>query len=154
MSDPILVLTDQPDDADLAVLCAGLDEFNEQAAGVLDRRALAVFVKDPATGRVAGGLSGRTSYGLWFVDYFYLPPRLRGSGIGTELLRQAEKEAIQRGCRAGVLYTINFQAPEFYRRNGWLPFGEVPGESGGISRIFFTKDLRTSDSVTTRPVSR
>jgi GNAT superfamily N-acetyltransferase len=149
VTDAILELTDQPDDADLAVLTAGLDEFNEQAAGVLDRRSLAVFVKDRDTGRVLGGLAGRTSYGLLFVDYFYLPPDLRGAGLGSELLRQAEDEAVRRGCRAGMLYTINFQAPEFYRRNGWRVFGEVPAETDGISRIFLTKDL-----VTPQPVSR
>lgn len=142
MSEATFVITDRPGEADLAVLRMGLDEFNEQAAGMLDRRALAVFVTDPATGRVVGGLSGRTSFGLWFVDYFYLPGHLRGSGLGSELLRQAEKEAVRRGCRTGVLYTMSFQAPEFYRRNGWRPFGEIAGEPGGVSRIFFTKELR------------
>lgn len=149
VTDSILELTDQPDGADLAVLTEGLDEFNEQAAGMLDRRSLAVFVRDPATGRVVGGLGGRTSYGLLFVDYFYLPPALRGAGLGSELLRQAENEAVRRGCRAGMLYTINFQAPEFYRRNGWRVFGEVPAETDGVSRVFLTKDL-----VTAPPVSR
>src|SRR5437899_1532110 len=106
MTDSHFVITDQPDAADLAVLEQGLDEFNEQAAGALDRRALAVFVTDPATGRVVGGLSGRTSLGLLFVDYFYLPADLRGSGVGSALLRQAESEALRRGCRVGFLYTI------------------------------------------------
>jgi GNAT superfamily N-acetyltransferase len=144
MTEPIVAITDQPGEADLAVLEKGLDEFNEQAAGALDRRALAVFVRDPGTGRVVGGLSGRTSFGLLFVDYFYLPPSLRGSGLGRELLRQAENEAVRRGCRAGFLYTISFQAPEFYRRNGWRSFGEIASGPGGISRVFFTKDLTAS----------
>ncbi|HEY2701495.1 MAG TPA: GNAT family N-acetyltransferase [Pseudonocardiaceae bacterium] len=144
MTEPIFAITDQPGEADLAVLEKGLDVFNEQAAGALDRRALAVFVRDPATGRVVGGLSGRTSFGLLFVDYFYLPPSLRGSGLGRELLRQAENEAVRRGCRAGFLYTISFQAPEFYRRNGWRSFGEIASQPGGISRVFFTKDLTAS----------
>lgn len=146
---PIMVLTDQPETADLAIIEKGLDEFNEQAAGALDRRALAVFVKDPATGRVVGGLAGRTSFGLLFVDYFYLPPSLRGAGRGSELLRQAENEAVRRGCGTGVLYTINFQAPDFYQRNGWRVFDEVPSDPDGISRIYLTKDL-----VTAQPVSR
>lgn len=147
MTDPIIELTDQPEDADVAVVESGLDEFNEQAAGFLDRRSLAVFVKDPSSGRVLGGLTGRTSLGLLFVDYFYLPPHLRGAGLGSELLRAAEDEAVRRGCRTGVLFTINFQAPEFYQRNGWRVFGEVPsGGSSGISRIYLTKDLVTTRS--------
>ena len=142
MSEPILALTDQPGAADVAVIQQGLDEFNEKAAGLVDRRELAVFVKDPASGRVIGGLTGRTSYRVLFVDYFYLPPELRGSGLGRELLRQAEQEAVRRGCHSGVLTTINFQAPEFYRRNGWRAFGEVPSDADGkIRRIYFTKSF-------------
>jgi hypothetical protein len=37
--------------------------------------------------------------------------------------------------------TSVWAAPEFYRRNGWRAFGAVPAETGGISRIFLTKDF-------------
>jgi len=37
----------------------------------------------------------------------------RGSGVGSEILRQAEEAARRRECRAGVLYTLSFQAPGF-----------------------------------------
>ncbi|MFG2225242.1 GNAT family N-acetyltransferase [Streptomyces sp. NPDC048644] len=56
-------------------------------------------------------MTGRTSLGLLFVDLFHLPPALRGAGVGREILRQAEEEGRRRGCRAGVLYAISFQAP-------------------------------------------
>jgi GNAT superfamily N-acetyltransferase len=75
------------------------------------------------------------------VDLFYLPPALRGPGSGSKILRQTEQEGRRRGCRAGVLYTISFQAPGFYRRNGWRVFGEVPCDPPGTSRVFMTKDL-------------
>lgn len=71
------------------------------------------MVYDPDTGAPAGGLRGRTSLGLFFVDLFYLPERLRHSGIGGRALRMAEAEAIRRGCRAATLVTVNFQAPAF-----------------------------------------
>ena len=141
MSETNFLITDQPDEADLAVLEKGLDEFNTKAAGAVDRRPLAVFVTDPATGRVVGGLSGWTSFGQLYVAYFYLPERLRGSGVGSEVVRQAGNEAVRRGCTVGALTTINFQAPEFYRRNGWEAFGEVVSEPGGLSRIYFRKEL-------------
>jgi GNAT superfamily N-acetyltransferase len=75
------------------------------------------------------------------VDVFYLPPALRGSGVGSEILRQPEDEGRRRGCRAGVLYTISFQAPGFYARHGWRVFGEIPCDPPGTSRVFMTKDL-------------
>jgi hypothetical protein len=56
-------------------------------------------------------------------------------------LRQAEDEGRRRGCRAGVLYTISFQAPGFYARHGWRVFGEIPCDPPGTSHVFMTKDL-------------
>jgi GNAT superfamily N-acetyltransferase len=138
---PSVFVTDLPDAEDIALISDALDEFNVQETGTDDRRALAVLVRDPGTRRVVGGLTGRTSLGLLFVDLFYLPPALRGAGVGSEILRQAEEEGRRRGCRAGVLYTISFQAPDFYRRHGWRVFGEVPCDPPGTSRVFMTKDL-------------
>ncbi|MFH8533812.1 GNAT family N-acetyltransferase [Streptomyces tendae] len=135
------VLTDAPAPEDIAAISDALDRFNVEHTGIADRRPLAVLVRDPATRQVVGGLTGRTSLGLFFLDLFYLPPRLRGGRLGTQILRKAENEARARGCRAAVLYTITFQAPGFYRKHGWKRLGEVPCEPPGTSRVFLTKDL-------------
>ncbi|MBS2539134.1 GNAT family N-acetyltransferase [Catenulispora sp. NF23] len=134
-------LTDVPTPADIATLSAALDRFNVEATGIDDRRPLAVLIRDPESREPIGGLSGRTSLGLFFVDLFYLPPALRGNGLGAAILREAEKEARARGCRAAVLYTISFQAPDFYRKQGWTVFGEVPCDPPGTSRVFLRKEL-------------
>lgn len=144
-NDPVIdatsiVLTDEPTDADTAVVSESLDEFNLSATGIQDRRPLAVLVKD-ASGTTLGGLTGRTSLGLWFVDLLYLPDSLRGSGLGSRILQRAEAEAQRRGCVNGFVYTISFQAPDFYKRHGWTEFGRIPTESLGISRIFLSKQL-------------
>jgi len=104
---------------------------------------LAIAVRDPDSGEVVGGLLGRTSLGLLFVDLFHLPERLRGRGIGSRVLRLAEDEAIRRGCRAATLVTITFQAPDFYARHGWEEFGRIE-TAPGIARIFFRKTLVAS----------
>ena len=52
-----------------------------------------------------------------------------------------EAEAKRRGCKAGVLYTLSFQAPGFYEKRGWREFGRVPCEPPGTSRVFMTKTL-------------
>ncbi|MEW1583538.1 GNAT family N-acetyltransferase [Streptomyces microflavus] len=135
------VLTDSPAPEDVAAISDALERFTIEHTGIADRRPLAVLVRDPETRQVAGGLAGRTSLGLFFLDLFYLPPRLRGSGLGTEILRQAEDEARARGCRTAVLYTITFQAPGFYQKNGWKRLGEVPCDPPGTSRVFMTKEL-------------
>ncbi|WP_326841093.1 GNAT family N-acetyltransferase [Streptomyces sp. NBC_01558] len=144
------VLTDSPLSEDVAAISDALDRFNSEHTGIADRRPLAVLVRDPETRQVVGGLTGRTSLGLFFLDLFYLPPRLRGSGLGTEILRQAEDEARARGCRTAVLYTITFQAPGFYQKHGWKRLGEVPCDPPGTSRVFMTKELTAPTGEPTR----
>lgn len=141
MADPTIRVTDEIGASTEALLSTALNDFNLAATGVADHRPLAVLVTDPGTQQVVGGLTGRTSLGMLFVDYFYLPPELRGSGLGGEVLRQAENEGRARGCRTGVLYTISFQAPGFYQKNGWRVFGDLPCNPPGTSRIYLTKEL-------------
>ena len=141
MSRPTLVTTDLISPAIEQAIGGGLNAFNDEVTGYSDRRPLAVLVQDPETGEVLGGATGRSSLGLLFLELFYLPERLRGCGIGTEVLQKFEDAGRSRGCRAAVLYTISFQAPAFYERHGWRRFGEVACEPPGTSRIFLTKEL-------------
>ncbi|MBX4304030.1 hypothetical protein K4G88_24860, partial [Mycobacterium tuberculosis] len=50
-----------------------LGEFNHAMTGRADAATLDVYVTDAATGEILGGLTGRTSLGLFFIDLFYLP---------------------------------------------------------------------------------
>lgn len=134
-------LTDIEQPAARDFISSKLGEFNHAMTGRSDTAALDVYVTDPATGEVLGGLAGRTSLGLFFIDLFYLPESLRGGGFGSRLLREAETEAKRRGCARAVLYTISFQAPDFYRKQGYEPFGEVPCEPEGTARVFMVKTL-------------
>ncbi|WP_425342538.1 GNAT family N-acetyltransferase [Kosakonia sacchari] len=119
----------------------GLNAFNDEITGISDRKPLSVLVKDANTGEVIGGMIGRTSLGLLFIDLVYLPPALRGQRLGETLLRQFEEEGRKRGCISGFLYTISFQAPEFYKKNGWQEFGRINCLPEGTSRIFLRKQL-------------
>ena len=138
---PILLLTDTPSAGAEAVIDSGLADYNEEQAGYRDACNLAVLVTDPADGRTLGGLLGRTSLGLLFVDLVYLPRDLRRGGVGGRMLRMAEEEALHRGCISAVLFTISFQAPEFYARHGWEEIGRVPCLPAGTSRVVMTKRL-------------
>ncbi|HEY4168727.1 MAG TPA: GNAT family N-acetyltransferase [Reyranella sp.] len=140
MSEPTVVVTDTPDPDDVAAIGQGLGAYNHEQTGISDHKPLAVLVKD-AAGRTVGGISGRSSLGLLFLDLVYLPQSMRGGGLGSRLLAAAEEEGRRRGCKRAVLYTISFQAPEFYKKYGWRVFGEIPCDPPGTSRIFMTKEL-------------
>jgi GNAT superfamily N-acetyltransferase len=148
MTEPALFVTDAPDDEAQRIIDGGLTDYNAQRAGYWDWRPLAVLARDPVSARVLGGMLGRTSLGLLFIDLVYLPEEIRGRELGSRMLRMAEEEAARRGCRAGVLYTISFQAPGFYERHGWREFGRIPCDPPGTSRVFMTKDLASGGSKT------
>ena len=141
MSRPTILVTDIVDRAAEAAIGGGLTRFNEDQSGIGDLRPLGVILKDPDSGETLGGAIGRTSLGLLFLDLFFVPQTMRGAGLGTQVLRMFEDEGRRRGCRSAVLYTISFQAREFYARNGWTRFGEIPCDPPGTSRIFMTKSL-------------
>ncbi|EMW2202636.1 GNAT family N-acetyltransferase [Citrobacter sp. ESBL3] len=134
-------LSDTISNQDMSVIENGLNIFNDENTGINDRKPLSVIVRDPATGETLGGMLGRTSLGLLFIDLVYLPSGLRGNRIGSELLQRFEDEGRRRGCTSAVLYTINFQAPGFYEKHGWQAFGQIDCLPEGTSRIFMTKKL-------------
>jgi hypothetical protein len=53
----------------------------------------------------------------------------------------AEAEAKKRGCSTAVLYTITFQAPAFYERQGYQVLGHVECQPPGHTRLCMTKKL-------------
>lgn len=122
-------------------LLDGLNAYNDAITGYSDRQVLNVVVRDRESLRVLGGAMGRTSLGLLFLDLFYLPAALRGQGLGSQVLAQFEEEGRRRGCASAVLYTISFQAPEFYERRGWRRFGDIACSPEGTSRVFMSKTL-------------
>ena len=139
---PVLSVSSEPEPEAQLIIGEGLNAYNDAIVGYADRMPLTVMVRDGDSGAILGGISGRTSLGLMFLDVVYLPESLRGQDIGTRMLAMAEAEGRRRGCRNGVLYTISFQAPRFYERLGWRVFGEVPCDPPGTSRVFLTKELR------------
>ena len=150
----MVTVTDAPDPRAEAAIGQGLRRYNAEQSGIDDSRRLAVVVTDPDTGEVTGGLTGRTSLGVLFIDLVYLSPGLRGGGLGSRLLQLAEDEGRRRGCKTAMLYTLSFQAPGFYERRGWRRFGEIACDPPGTSRIFFTKALASPATAPSSPARR
>ena len=141
MNAPVLTLTDAPGESDTSAIATGFAQYNELKTGYYDRRPIAALLRDASTGKTLGGMIGKTSYGLLFIDLVFLPEEMRGQDIGSRLLAMMEQEAIRRGCKCGFLLTITHQAPGFYKRHGWVEFGRIPCDPPGTARVFMTKQL-------------
>jgi ribosomal protein S18 acetylase RimI-like enzyme len=140
MRDAELVVSDDASSRDLDLLERRLYEFNCEATGFRDGRRLVVWLRDSA-GRIQAGLSGHTWGGACEVRILWVDASRRHSGIGTRLLRAAEEEARARGCSKIFLSTHGFQAPDFYRRLGYVRVGEFLDYPRGSSQIFLEKPL-------------
>ena len=105
-------------------------------------RPLHVWALDDA-GAVAGGLVGHT-WATWLhVTYLWVDGRHRGAGLGSHLLAHAERVARdERGCASVRLETWDFQAPEFYRKQGYDVVCVIPDYPPGITEYTLTKRLR------------
>ena len=141
MTAALIEISDQPNPDAERILGNGLAAFNEGITGYNDRLPLTVLIKDPDTDQVIGGITGKTTLGMAFLDLFHLPETPRGTGLGSRLLHAFEDEARRRGCLNAVLYTLSFQASGFYEKHGWVLFGEIPCAPQGSSRLFLSKQL-------------
>jgi GNAT superfamily N-acetyltransferase len=139
-SDAPLTVTDMPGERAEATIRDGLSAYNFDKAGYRDQRPLAVLVSDPETGEVVGGLLGRTSFGLMYIDRFFLPEGRRRQGLGSRIIKAAEEEGARRGCSRAILSTLSFQAPGFYERLGWQLLGRID-DPPGHTRFMMTKKL-------------
>jgi len=139
--EPKYEVSDNPPAEAFQKMWASLLKFNEHAVGNAAARTLAILLKDATTDQVIGGLWARSLWGSSFIDIMFVPEMLRRRGIGTSLLRQAEQEAIRRGCRDIWTETYAFQARPFYEKLGFTIFGRIDGPAPIFPRFFLKKDF-------------
>jgi GNAT superfamily N-acetyltransferase len=132
-------LVAEPDDALRRAIMAPLMAFNEARAGPSGHQSLALVLRD-AEGEVRGGLWGITAHGWLYTQLLVVPEVARGQGLGRELVRAAEAEALRRGC-ANAWVDTQFGARAFYERLGYTVFGELADYPPGFTRSFLKKSL-------------
>jgi GNAT superfamily N-acetyltransferase len=131
---------DDLEDAAITVVGQGIRRYNEQQAGANGYRRLCLFLYAP-DGAVVGGLIGATYWDWLYIDLLWVTDELRGRGHGHRLLALAEDEARHCGAKNAYLDTFSFQAPDFYRQQGYEVFGELSDFPRGHQRYFLTKQL-------------
>ena len=143
-------MIDDPDDELREAVHFELRTHNEisspvywQASGLGENRPLPLslfaFDRDQV---VVGGLFGSTQFAWLKIEVMATRKDLRGQGIGTMLVRQAERVGIGRGCKYSFVDTMQFQAPEFYEKLGYHIVGRLEDwDSHGHAKLFLTKQL-------------
>lgn len=129
-----------PSHADNDVVREGIVAFNESIVGERDK-AFSIFLKNDS-GKVFGGIQAFMGTESIYIDVLWIDRNLQKQGYGTQLLEAAEREAIKNGCIFSAVDTFDFQAEEFYLKNGYEQIGELKNCWLGHSKIFLRKNLR------------
>ncbi len=132
--------TEDPAEAEVAVVYAGLRAHNAPYLATGEIRPLKCFVRLPSGG-VIGGALAETWGGRCSLDILWVDEAHRGRGIGAELVRQMETAALERGCTVMMLNTFSFQAPSLYERLGYREVCRFEGYPHGIAKHFYEKRL-------------
>lgn len=140
MSTTTITVTAEATSDELAAIGDGLTAFNEADVGPSGRLALVVLVRDE-THTLVGGISGYTAWGWLYVQWLWIAEAQRGRGMAGQMLEAAEAEARQRGCQGAYIDTFNPVALKVYRRQGYVPFGELANFPPGRTRTFLQKAL-------------
>lgn len=95
-----------------------IEEFNLKHWEVKEKKPIALVMNDEK-GNLIAGASAKT-FGFWLlIDNIWVSEELSGKNIGSQLLTELEKAAIQRGCKFALLDTLSFQARPFYEKFGY-----------------------------------
>lgn len=138
-------LIEDRDAAEARAVGENLSRHRTQALGGPPASQPIVLVHRAPDGTLLAGLVAEVALDWLFVEKFWVDESLRGQGIGGAMLEQAEAEAKARGAIGAHLYTSSFQAPAFYRRQGYTALGTLGERPAGHTRYWFGKRFDGTD---------
>ena len=132
-------ITDAPNPQDEEYVIDSLWAHNSKTEAV-DIHSLFLTVTDDK-GKIVAGLVARTWWGGLEVQYLWVSDEYRKSGYGRQLMENAEKEALKRGCHMAYVDTFDFQARGFYEKLGYRVYGDLGGYAHRFTRHYLAKEL-------------
>jgi len=111
-------------------------QVQEQSFIMIDR-----VVKNYEDKIIAGINSKMYCWNCLYIDSLWVDAEFRGEGIGMRLLDEVEKIAIKKGCTLIHLDTFDFQAKDFYIKQGYEVFGILDNCPEGHKRYYMKKNI-------------
>ncbi len=89
-------------------------------------------------GKIVGGISGDVELlSALHIKILWVDESTRRKSIGSNLLKNLEDEALKRGAIFSYLETYDFQAKDFYLKNGYEIFSCLKYPTGNV--LYFMK---------------
>ncbi len=113
-----LLINNDPSEEDVLKIRRKLQEYNLKYFEIKDEPSFTITDTDEK-GDLIGGIAC-TIVGQWLeIDFLWVSDEQRGKGLGSKLLREAERHAMENDCTMSFLTTMSFQAQPFYQRYGY-----------------------------------
>ncbi len=122
-------------------LSAGFESHSEkQSAPPYRKERLNWTVKDDQ-GNLIAALTADLLWDWLYIDELWVDESCRGTGMGKQLMTQAEEFAKTKALSGLWLWTQSWQAPAFYQQLGFEEFTRLEDFPKGYSRIGLKKSL-------------
>ena len=136
-----IVYVEKPQESAWGIIGQGLGEYNDKQAGDDNSQFICYVVQGPDQ-EILGGVIGAVHYEWFYLDLMWVKEELRGRGYGHKLLTAVEDAARKGGATKAYLDTFSFQAPDFYKKQGYRIFGELKDFPKGHQRYYCRKELK------------
>ena len=91
---------------------------------------------------IIAGISGKIyCWNCVYVDQLWVDEKYRKEGLGRSLLEDIENLSKEKGCHLIHLDTFDFQAKDFYLRNGYEVFGVLEDCPKEHKRYYLKKNI-------------
>ena len=98
-------------------------------------------ITDNEGNTIAGCILGIDSWKIGLLDVLWVDEKYRRKGLGSALIRAAEKAARERDCYAMILGTFDFQARPLYEKHGYTLCGTIRDFPRGHANYALMKRL-------------
>jgi GNAT superfamily N-acetyltransferase len=137
-----IVQVEKPEESAWGIIGRGLQQYNIGQAGDNKFQRLC-FVLQSNEDEIMGGVMAEVYWNWLYIDLMWIEDDLRGQGYGRRLLTSVEDQARKLGAKNAYLDTFSFQAPEFYKKQGYQVMAELPDFPVGHQRHFLSKKLES-----------
>ena len=98
----------------------------------------AAYLNDKTIGVIIANIFESEAY----INSLIVSEEYRGLGIGAELLQKVEEYCKGNGVKLIALHTYRFEAPDFYKKHGYIQEGLTKHVSDRrLDRFYFVKYL-------------
>ena len=112
---------------------------------ICNYKKFALVLKDNEDS-IVGALQAYTAFSEIYVDDIWISPTARKNGLGRKLLQELENKFKGNGYNNINLVTSHFQAPDFYKKCGFIEeFTRTNKKNLKLSKTFFIKYFEDED---------